>query len=225
MIAIDGPAGSGKSTVARALARQLGFTYLDSGAMYRAVALLAMQLHTSLDDGDALASIAHGMRLEFHDLGRDRQQVIVDGDDVTDRIRQPDVSRAASKVARHPQLREQLVERQRKLIATGDHVAEGRDIGTVVATDADLKVFLTADEEIRARRRSEELAHRGLHVEADEVLAAIGRRDRQDEKRQASPLKRADDAVEIDTTSSSVDEVVERIVALVESTEAGTTGE
>ncbi len=192
LIAIDGPAGAGKSTVARAVARALGWTYLDSGAMYRAVAL------TRLRERPFPGRI---------DLG---EHVYADGIDVTIDIRTPAVTAMASEVAADPDVRERLVEMQRELIAGGDWVAEGRDIGTVVAPDAEVKVFLTASPEERARRRAEQ---EGRIV--DDVLAEQRERDARDEGRAHSPLKAADDAVDLDTTGLDIDEVVARIVALV----------
>jgi len=194
IVAIDGPAGAGKSTVARAVARALGFTYLDSGAMYRAVALAALR---GKDDVDAL------------DIELGNGHVVLDGEDVTGEIRTPDVSAKASEVAARPDVRRALVDKQRELMASGDWVAEGRDIGTVVAPDAELKVFLTASPEERARRRAAEL---GLPVE--QVLAEQRDRDERDTTREHSPLAVADGAVELDTTGLSIDEVVQRIADL-----------
>ena len=193
VIAIDGPAGAGKSTVARAAAERLGFTYLDSGAMYRAVALRG---------GDP-ATVAREARLE---LG---ERITLDGEDVTEQIREPWVSEAASRVASDPAVREALVEQQRRILTEGDWVAEGRDIGTVVAPGAEVKVFLTADPAERARRRATELG-------GDEqvVLQELVLRDERDRTREASPLIAAPDAVPVDTTGLSFDEVVDQIVTL-----------
>jgi cytidylate kinase len=199
LIAIDGPAGAGKSTVARALARELGFPYLDSGAMYRCVALLA--LASPAQEPAALAAAA---RIELAG-GR----VVLDGHDVTEEIRAPQVSEAASKVAADPGVREALVGKQRALIGGGDWVAEGRDIGTVVAPSAALKVFLTASPEERARRRAGE-----LRAEEATVLAEQSLRDERDATRKHSPLRPAPGAVTLDTTGLRVEEVVERIAAL-----------
>ena len=197
VVAIDGPAGAGKSTVARALARALGFTYLDSGAMYRSVALAARRA------GAEPADVAAGLRIE---LG---ERVVVDGEDVTEEIRAPEVSEDASRAAADPRVREAMVAKQRALLADGDWVAEGRDIGTVVAPDADVKVFLTASPEERAERRARELG-------ADEaaVLAELRVRDERDATREHSPLRPAPGAVQLDTTGLSVDQVVERIAVL-----------
>jgi cytidylate kinase len=199
IVAVDGPAGAGKSTVARAAAAALGFTYLDSGAMYRAVALGA------LEGKRPPAQVARDAALELVDDG-----VRLDGRDVTAAIRAPEVSEAASRIAADPDVRAALVERQRGLMATGDWVAEGRDIGTVVAPDAALKIFLTASPEERARRRAAELGADERAVLADQAL-----RDERDRTRAHSPLRPAAGAVEVDTTGLSVDQVVERIAALV----------
>jgi cytidylate kinase len=204
LIAIDGPAGAGKSTVARALAARLGFTYLDSGAMYRCVALAAIRSGVELGDPLAVAQLARGLEI-LPGAGR----VLLDGEDVTGAIRQPPVSAAASRVAVHQGVRDAMVERQRALIASGDYVAEGRDIGTVVAPDAPLKVFLVASPAERARRRAAE-----SDQPVDRVEAAQASRDARDRKREHGALRQAEDATEIDTTELDVDQVVERIVAI-----------
>jgi cytidylate kinase len=204
VIAIDGPAGAGKSTVARAVARALGLTYLDSGAMYRSVALAALRTGAGLDDGAALGGLARGLEVRLAN-GR----VLLDGEDVTDAIRSPDVSAAASRVSVHPEVREAMVERQRAMIASGDYVAEGRDIGTVVSPDAALKVFLTASVAERARRRAAETGE-----PVAEVQAAQAGRDARDRERRHGALRVADDAVQIDTTGLGAEEVAARIAEL-----------
>jgi cytidylate kinase len=204
VIAIDGPAGAGKSTVARGVAEALGFTYLDSGAMYRCVALAALRASIDLDDAAAVGQLARGLRIEFAG-----ERVLLDGTDVTDEIRTPDVTAAASRVSVHPEVREAMVARQRALIETGGYVAEGRDIGTVVSPDSPLKVFLTASPEERARRRA---AQTGEEVQA--VLAAQSARDARDSGREHGALRPASDSIEIDTTGLEVGQVVERVVAL-----------
>jgi cytidylate kinase len=205
VVAIDGPAGAGKSTVARAVARALGFTYLDSGAMYRAAALRL------LERGGAASDRARELELE---LG---ERVVANGRDVTEAIRAPEVSEAASRIATNAKVRAALVEKQRALLANGDWVAEGRDIGTVVAPHAPVKVFLSASPEERARRRAEELGT-DLHT----VLRDQALRDAQDRERPHSPLKPAAEAVELDTTDLSVEQVVERVVAMVREAQAKT---
>ena len=198
IVAIDGPAGAGKSTVARAVAERLGFTYLDSGAMYRCVALAS---HRS---GRPPAEVARQVRIE---LG---SRVLLDGRDVSEEIRTPEVTRRSSQVAADPGVREALVDKQREIMAAGDYVAEGRDIGTVVAPEAEVKVFLTASAQERARRRAAELGG-----ELEEVLADQLARDERDRTRAHSPLVAAPGAVELDTTGLTVDEVVDRIAQLV----------
>jgi cytidylate kinase len=204
VIAIDGPAGAGKSTVARAVAAELGFTYLDSGAMYRGVALAAHEAGVDADDAEALGPLAAGLEIGF-----DGRRVLLGGRDVSDAIRTPEVSADASRVSVHPAVREAMVARQQALIAAGDYVAEGRDIGTVVSPDSPLKVFLTATDEERARRRA---AETGEDVET--VLAAQKARDARDTEREHGALYAAEDAVELDTTGLSLEEVVGRVVAL-----------
>jgi CMP/dCMP kinase len=199
VVAIDGPAGAGKSTVARATARALGFTYLDSGAMYRAVGLMTGR------QGGPAAERAAELDIRLGD------RVTANGEDVTEAIRTPEVSEAASKVATDPGVRAALVEKQRELLSHGDWVAEGRDIGTVVAPGAEVKVFLTASPEERARRRATELG-----TDVDTVMRDQALRDAQDSGREHSPLKQAPGGVELDTTGLTVDEVVQRIVELVE---------
>lgn len=201
IVAIDGPAGAGKSSVARALADRLGYTLLDSGAMYRCVALATLE---AADPGASAARIAAGLEIS---LG---ERVCCDGVDVTDRIRTPEVSERASAVSSDPAVREILVAHQRRLLASGNWVAEGRDIGTVVAPNAEVKVFLTADPAERARRRAAELG-----VDPAAVLADQIERDRRDTERAHSPLKPAPDAVQLDTTGLSLTTVVEQIAILV----------
>lgn len=204
VVAIDGPAGAGKSTVTRLVADRIGFTYLDTGAMYRSVTLAVLERRADTDDPRLIAEIAHSADVQFRG-----QRVYLDGRDVTKAIRSAAVTRAAPYIAAYPEVRDAMVERQRQLFTEGGFVAEGRDTGTVVAPDAPLKVFLTASAEERARRRS---------VETGEAVAdvriAIEERDRLDSEREMSALKTAEDAVVLDTTKSSVDEVVEKIVNL-----------
>jgi CMP/dCMP kinase len=198
VVAIDGPAGAGKSTVARLLAERLGWRYLDSGAMYRAAALATIQ-----DGGDPAARAAAA----DIDVG---ERVVLDGRDVTDAIRAPEVTEASSRIAKDPDVRQALVKKQRDLLGDGDWVAEGRDIGTVVAPDAALKIFLTASPEQRAQRRAVELGADWRVVLRDQTL-----RDAQDAERAHSPLRPAIDAIELDTTDRPVEDVVAQVAGLV----------
>jgi len=220
IVAIDGPAGSGKSTVARGLARRLGVTYLDSGALYRAVTLAALERGLDLDDGDALGRLAEGLDIDLREREHDNVRVLLDGRDVSEEIRTPAVTGASSTVAAHQEVRRALLRKQRELISSGDWVVEGRDIGTVVAPDAAIKVFLTADPAERARRRAAELRRRGIEADADDVHRAIEQRDRLDSTRSAAPLRRADDAIEIDTTGLDAEQVIERVAALAQQAQA-----
>lgn len=206
VIAIDGPAGAGKSTVARAVAAEIGFTYLDSGAMYRCVALAALESGNGLEDDQALGKLAEGLEIGF-----DERRVMLGARDVSDEIRTADVTAAASRVSVHPRVRAALVERQRQLIAAGRYVAEGRDIGTVVSPDSPLKIFLTASDEERARRRAAE-----TDEDVEAVLEAQRRRDTRDTEREHGALRPAEDAIELDTTGLALDEVVARVVALAQ---------
>ncbi|HET9544181.1 MAG TPA: (d)CMP kinase [Gaiellaceae bacterium] len=201
IIAIDGPAGAGKSTVARLLAKRLGFRYLDTGAMYRALTWLALERGVSLDDADALAGLARA-----HDVTVDGDSVEIAGHEIGAAIRTVEIDRVVSSVARHDPVREILRERQRTLAAEGDAVMEGRDIGMVVCPDADVKIFLTADPEERARRRTDERPGLG----ADALATDLRLRDRRDAKQ----LEAAPDAERIDTTHLGIEEVVARIEAL-----------
>jgi cytidylate kinase len=198
VVAIDGPAGAGKSTVARGVAERLGFGYLDSGAMYRAVAL------AHLENGGTAAERARAARIELGD------RVMLDGRDVSDAIRAPEVTEEASRIATSKDVREAMVEKQRELVKEGDWVAEGRDIGTVVAPDAELKIFLTASPEQRAHRRAADLGADWRTVLRDQAL-----RDAQDRERQHSPLRPAPDAIELDTTDRPPEDVIAQIARLV----------
>ena len=204
VIAIDGPAGAGKSTVARGVAVALGFTYLDSGAMYRCVALAALRRGIDVEDGRRLGELAWSLEIGF-----DGDSIQLDGEAVGGKIRAPEVTIAASHVSVHPEVRQAMVKRQRELIATGRYVAEGRDIGTVVSPDATLKVFLTATAEERAHRRAKEI---GEAVAS--VRESMGERDERDSTRSHGALRAAEDAVEVDTTDLGIDQVVGRIVEL-----------
>lgn len=212
IIAIDGPAGAGKSTVSRCLAERLGYQLVDTGAMYRVVAYEASRQGVDLDDAQAVANIARSLRFEFR---------FVDGDNVTccngvelgNEIRTAEVSRNASVVSAHPELRDALLDLQRDAGRSRDSVLEGRDIGTVVFPDADLKVFITASPEVRAHRRVEQMVEQGEEADYNEVLSEIVERDRRDTSRDVAPLVKADDAIGIDSTEQDVDVIVECLVA------------
>ncbi|MDI6773319.1 MAG: (d)CMP kinase [bacterium] len=214
VVAIDGPTASGKSTVARAVADRLGLKHIDTGAMYRSVALASMRRSVDLRDDAALTALAASLAIEFRPApGGDR--IVVDGEDVTEAIRAPEVSTAASIVSAVPGVRVALVARQQALGAAGGIVMEGRDIGTVVFPNAEVKVFLGASLEARTRRRHDELRARGVDADLDEVRRQEAERDARDETRSHSPLRPADDAVILDTTLLTLEQVVAAIVQLV----------
>jgi len=213
IIAIDGPAGAGKSTIASRLARKLGYVNLESGAMYRALALRAIEWDASFDDEAALLKMAQDSRITLdRSIGGNR--VLLNGKDVSERIRDRDVSEAASRVSVHPKVREWMVARQREMGIEGGVVMEGRDIGTKVFPDADLKIFLDADPVIREQRRLDQQKVKGAPAEA--MAAELRERDLRDRTRAVSPLVAAEDAVVLDSTNMSEDEVVNRIEELVE---------
>ena len=214
IIAIDGPVGAGKSTVAIAVAGTLGFRYVDTGSMYRSVAWLARTTGLDLRDEQAVTRAAKSISIKFV-AANGRQRILVNGTDVTDTIRSPEVSEAASVVSAHPAVRDAMVTLQRHMGAGGGVVMEGRDIGTVVFPDAEVKVFLDATPEERARRRYRELVSRGVQVEFEALQRAEEARDRRDRTRLHSPLRRADDAVVIDTTGRTVEQIADQIVKLV----------
>jgi cytidylate kinase len=211
VIAIDGPSGAGKGTVARAVAEQLGYRYVDSGAMYRAVGWRARTDQVPLDDEDAVAALAAAARLVV-----DGSRVSIDDVDVTKAIRTPDIDRAAAAVARLPRVRAVLVARQRQMGQGGGVVMEGRDIGSVVFPDADVKIYLDASAEERARRRANDPAHSGGPTAVADVATLLTERDRLDRTREASPLLAAPDALVLDTTQKSVGDVVREVIAAVE---------
>lgn len=210
IVTIDGPAGAGKSTAARELAGRLGFAFLDTGAMFRAVALAATRRGAALDDAVALAELLRGLRLEMP-AGR----VLLNGEDVSDLIRTPEVSQGASRVAASAVVRPFLADLQRQIARGRDIVCEGRDQGTVVFPDAGCKFFLTADPEVRLRRRADELLAKGQPVDLDELRRGQAERDARDAGRELAPLRPADDAVSVDTTGLTFAEVVARLEAEV----------
>lgn len=214
-VAIDGPAGAGKSTVAKTLAKKLGFIYIDTGAMYRAVTLAALRKGIDLKDHDCLTRLARDVSVALLPDGNGGLKVLLDGEDVSEDIRSQEVSKNVSLVAMLPGVRKRLVELQRAMAARGGVVMEGRDIGTVVLPDAPVKVFLTATHVERAKRRREELAAKGNLIDQEQMEKEILIRDQIDSTREADPLTQAEDAVVIDSTSFTVKEVVDMIMALV----------
>ena len=217
VVAIDGTAGSGKSTLARRLAKRLGYLYVDSGAMYRAAGWAALQRKVDLDDEKSLADLASSLRIELNDSGAGGEcRVRVDGRDVTDRIRSPAVAAAASAVALVPGVRRALVALQRSLGERGGIVMEGRDIGTVVFPDADVKFYLDADPRVRAERRRSEQLGGGIGQPLEEVLEDLRHRDNRDSNRDDSPLQPALDAIVIDTTDSTIDELERQMLEAIE---------
>jgi cytidylate kinase len=213
IIAIDGPAGAGKTTTAREVARRLGFMHLDTGAMYRAMALKVLRENCPLDDTERIGQIAQEARVALL-LGDRGQRVILDDEDVSDEIRSPEVTRAVTPVCEVGVVRERMVELQREVGATGDVVVEGRDIGTVVFPDAQLKIYLVADLQERARRRLLELQASGRQATLEDVMREIEERDRRDSQRALAPMKQASDALLIDTTAMSFEQQVAEIIRL-----------
>ena len=209
IIAVDGPAGAGKSTVSKIVAAELGYTYIDTGAMYRAVGLKIFESGQSLTE-KFLAEVTEKIEIELDESAR----VFVNGEEVTKKIRTPEVSRLASDVSKFDFVRKKLTELQRKMAEQGKVIMDGRDIGTVVLPNADLKIFLTASIEERARRRFEELTAKGQAVELSAIEKEIAARDKQDSERKIAPLKKADDAVLLDTTNLTIKEVVDKILEL-----------
>jgi len=213
-IAIDGPSGAGKSTVGKSLAKRLGYIYIDTGAMYRAVALRAKGKSIVLEDEQGLSRLASSLQIIFVTKGEETH-VLCDGEDVTEAIRSPEISRRASDISMRKVVREALVEKQREMARGGGVVLEGRDIGTVVFPDADVKFYLDAETEERGRRRFKELIEKGIKVNYSETVEEVVKRDHNDMSRDLSPLKKADDALFIDSTHRSVEEIVNEMVRIV----------
>ena len=214
-IAIDGPSGAGKSTVARKVAQSLGFVYVDTGAMYRAIGVHVMRCGLPTDDEQAVLSVLFDAKIELTYVNGE-QRVLLNGEDVSVDIRLPEASMAASNVSAIPKVREYLFDLQKNMAAAKDCIMDGRDIGTVVLPEAQVKIFLTASAEERAKRRYIELQQRGTPVDYDELLAEIRQRDYNDSHRTTAPLKKAEDAVEIDSTDYSIDEIVAMILRIAE---------
>lgn len=214
-IAIDGPAGAGKSTIAKRTAEKIGYTYIDTGAMYRALTHKALQQNIPMDNGDALEDLLRHTEIQLVPAG-EGQAVMVDGQDVSEAIRSRNVTANVSAVAAQKKVRLLMVDKQQKLASSTGVVMDGRDIGTAVLPEAELKIFMTATVEERALRRHKENIKRGNDTSLEQLQAEISERDKADSEREVSPLKQADDAILIDTTSMSIEEVVERICKLAE---------
>lgn len=212
-IAIDGPAAAGKSTIAKKTAELLGYTYVDTGAMYRAITYKAIQSNIDLQDGEKLTNLLHETTIELKP-SPEGQLVFLDEKEVTEEIRSTEVTASVSIVAAHANLREEMVKRQVKMGENGSIVMDGRDIGTHVLTNAELKIFMSASVEERARRRFLENQKRGIHTSLEELIEEIALRDKIDSEREASPLIQAEDAIYIDTTSLTIEEVSEKIMQL-----------
>ncbi|WP_461213094.1 (d)CMP kinase [Lacticaseibacillus sp. GG6-2] len=213
-IAIDGPAGSGKSTIAKLVATKLGYIYCDTGAMYRTATVMALRLGLALDDEDAIMAHLRALDITFKPSA-DGQLVFMDGEDVTLAIREPETTNNVSQVAALPAVREEMVRRQRDIAASNNIVMDGRDIGTTVLPNAQVKVFMVASVEARAARRHKENVEKGIMTPVATLEKEIAERDRKDSSRAVSPLRKAADAVEIDSTSMTIDEEVNQIIALV----------
>lgn len=215
-IAIDGPAGAGKSTISKKVAKQLGYVYIDTGAMYRTVGLKAVNCGIDTADAEGVSSILPGLDIDIRHEGVE-QYIYLDGENVSDKIRTPEISMAASNVSAIPAVRVAMVDMQRKLAANHDVVMDGRDIATFVLPDAEVKIFLTASVDARARRRYNELVEKGQNVTLEDVKQEMIQRDQNDSTREVSPLKIADDATVIDTSELTLEESVEKVIMHIRS--------
>ncbi len=213
-IAIDGPAAAGKSTVAKVVAKKLSYVYIDTGAMYRAITYAALEQKVDIENEEKLMEVVKNVNIEFQQ-GENTQLVFLNGQDVSEVIRTPDVTNRVSIVAKHRLVREEMVRRQQELAEKGGVVMDGRDIGTHVLPDAEVKIFMLASVEERAERRYLENMNKGFDSNLEQLKEDIARRDKLDSEREVSPLKKADDALELDTTSLSIEEVVQKIMSIV----------
>lgn len=213
-IAIDGPAGAGKSTIAKLIAEKLGYIYIDTGAMYRAVTLKALQAGINLDDADALFKLILSTDMHFTN-NSPRQRLICDGKDISDPIRSPEVTEAVSQVARHKKVRKVMVKKQQEMAEKIDVVMDGRDIGELVLPNAEYKFYLTADIKERARRRAEEWQNKGFNYNLDDIIKNLEERDRMDSEREIGSLKILPDSIVIDTSSKSINEVLNNILRII----------
>ena len=224
-IAIDGPAGAGKSTIARAVAKKLGFVYVDTGAMYRALALFFLRRGISGDDVETISSLCPDIRISLDYDSEGQQQMYLNGENVTSMIRQEEVGKMASVTSAIPAVRSALLSLQRQLAKESNVLMDGRDIGTHVLVDATLKIFLTASVDVRARRRYDELTQKGEECDFDQIRKDIEQRDHQDMTREISPLYQAEDAVAIDSSSLTIDQVIDRVIELFRDKTESSVGE
>ena len=212
-IAIDGPAGAGKSTIAKKAAAELGFLYVDTGAMYRAVGLYMIKNGIDIDDRNAVSAVIERVNIDIAFIDNE-QVILLNGENVNSQIRVPEVSNAASKTSAYPEVRARLFDLQKKIAEEKSVIMDGRDIGTVILPDAELKIFLTASPEVRGERRYKELTQKGIAADLSSIIEDIKKRDHQDETREVAPLKKADDAILLDSSDMNIDEVVSAITTM-----------